>query len=119
ASAAPDATPPATTPAADPAPAGPVAARLQVTSREFTLTLSRPAIAAGPLTLELVNRGEDPHDLHVRPAAGGADVLAIDDTDGFGGLGSVDGTLAAASYTLYCALPGHEAAGMHATLLVQ
>lgn len=106
-------------PVPGPAPTVPAIARLQVTAREFSLTLSRPAIVAGPLTLELVNRGEDPHDLHVRPAAGGADVLAIDRTDGAGTLGSADGTLAAGTYTLYCSLVGHEAAGMKATLTVQ
>jgi plastocyanin len=108
-------------PSGDPAapPAAPSAARVQATAREFSLVLSRATISAGALTLELVNRGEDPHDLHVRPAAGGADLLAIATTDPFGGLGSSDGALPAGTYTLYCALPGHEAAGMHATLTVQ
>jgi plastocyanin len=100
----------------DPAPA-PAAARLQATAREFTLQLSRPSLVAGPVVLELVNRGEDPHDLHVRPAAGGADVLAIGRTDA-SGVADATGTLAAGTYTLYCSLPGHEAAGMHATLTV-
>jgi plastocyanin len=118
---APALSPPAvvTTPAApaiDPAlPAPPAAARVQATAREFSLVLSRTTITAGAATIELVNRGEDPHDLHVRPAAGGADVLAIPRVDP----GAVDGaavTLAAGAYTLYCALPGHEALGMKAAL---
>ena len=114
-------TPPAVTPplpgADDPAPP-PAAARLQATAREFTLQLSRPTIAAGAVIVELVNRGEDPHDLHVRPAAGGGDVLAVDRTDA-AGVAHANGTLPAGTYTLYCSLPGHEAAGMHATLTVQ
>jgi plastocyanin len=114
---------PATTAAPDPspapAPAAPAAARLQATAREFSLTLSRPTVAAGALVLELVNRGEDAHDLHVRPAAGGADVLSVDRTEGAGAVGRADGTLAAGSYVLYCSLPGHEALGMHAALTVQ
>jgi plastocyanin len=93
--------------------------RLQATTREFSVQLSRPAIAAGSVILQLVNGGEDPHDLHVRPAAGGADVLAVDRTDPFGGVTDASGTLAAGSYTLYCSLPGHEAAGMHALLTVK
>jgi plastocyanin len=109
--------PPEGDPAA-PAP-GPVAARVQVTAREWTLQLSRPSIAAGAVILQLVNRGEDPHDLHARPAGGGADLLAIGQTDGFGTVADTSGTLPAGSYTLYCSLPGHEAAGMHATLTVQ
>jgi plastocyanin len=100
-------------------PAGPAPARLQVTAREYSLALSRPAITAGSVILELVNRGQDQHDLHVRPTAGGADVLGIDRTDGFGTVAGVDGTLPAGAYTLYCSLPGHEAMGMKATLTVQ
>jgi plastocyanin len=114
---APVVTPPESDPTA-PAP-GPVAARVQVTAREWTLQLSRPSIAAGAVILQLVNRGEDPHDLHARPAGGGADLLAIGQTDGFGTVADASGTLPAGSYTLYCSLPGHEAAGMHATLTVQ
>jgi plastocyanin len=106
---------PAPSPVAAPAPV----ARLQATTREFSVQLSRPAIAAGSVILELVNGGEDPHDLHVRPAAGGADVLTVDRTDPFGGVTDASGTLTAGSYTLYCSLPGHEAAGMHATLTVK
>jgi hypothetical protein len=105
------------TPPADEAPPAPAAARLQATAREFSLQLSRPTVAAGALILELVNRGEDPHDLHVRPAAGGADVLTIDRTEPTV-VASATGTLPAGAYTLYCALPGHEAAGMHAALTV-
>jgi len=97
-------------------PAAPVA-RLQVSAREWLLRLSRPSIVAGLATIELVNAGEDGHDLHLRPADGGADLLAIDETQP-GGVADRDVTLAAGRYTLYCSLPGHEAAGMRATLTV-
>jgi hypothetical protein len=122
-SSAPVATPlVAATPSA-PAPtvvaAPPPVARLQATAREFSVQLSRPSIAGGAIILELVNGGEDPHDLHVRPAGGGADVLSVDRTDPFGGVTDASGTLAVGSYTLYCSLPGHEAAGMHALLTVK
>jgi plastocyanin len=112
-------TAPVVAPPATDLPAAPVAARLQATTREFSIQLSRPTVAAGALILQLVNRGEDPHDLHVRPAAGGADVLSVGLTDPFGGVSDTNGTLPAGTYTLYCSLPGHEAAGMHATLSVQ
>jgi len=103
---------PATAP--PPAPAAP--ARLQATAREYSLALSRPTVAAGALVLQLVNRGEDPHDLHVRN--GSSDILQIGLTDPEGGLGQAAGTLPAGTYTLYCAVPGHEALGMRATLRV-
>ena len=110
--------PPEAAPPAPPAPPS-LTARLQVTAREFSLQFSRPAVAAGPLVLELVNRGEDPHDLRVRPAAGGGDVLSIGLTDPFGGVGEAEGPLEAGTFTLFCSLPGHEAAGMRATLTVR
>jgi plastocyanin len=135
---APAATTPTVLPVADPAPVLPVpgvgapatgpavepivfaAARLQATTREFSITLSRPAVAAGTAIVQLVNAGQDAHDLHVRPAAGGADVLAIGAVDPQVGdtVASGSATLAAGTYTLYCSLPGHEQAGMHATLTV-
>jgi Copper binding proteins, plastocyanin/azurin family len=107
--------PPVTPPTSDPAPA--TLTRLQTTAREWSLTLSRPAIAAGALSLQLVNAGEDAHDLHVRPSAGGADLLSASSTAP-GATTTVSGSLPAGTYTLYCSLPGHEAAGMHATLTV-
>jgi plastocyanin len=115
---APTGTPPSAAGDGTATPAIPVAARLQATTREWSITLSRPSIAAGAVTLELVNRGEDAHDLHVRPAAGGADILSVARTESLG-LAHAEGTLPAGSYTLYCSLPGHEAAGMRATLSVQ
>ena len=37
---------------------------------------------------------------------------------GAGSLAQADATLGPGTYTLFCALPGHEAAGMRASLLV-
>lgn len=120
-------------PAADPAPAepvvdaaaptapaapGPAVARLQVMTKEFAVTLSRASIAAGPATIQLLNAGDDPHDLHLRPAEGGADLIATPETAP-GGVVDRDVTLAAGRYTLYCALPTHEDLGMRATLTVR
>lgn len=100
-----------------PTPAVPAPARLQVTAREFSLVLSRPAVAAGTLIAQLVNRGEDPHDLHLRDAEG-ADRFAVAETPSGGVVTAAAVTLSSGTYTLYCALPGHEAAGMRASLTV-
>jgi len=78
------------------------------------LTLSRPLVAAGPVTIELRNGGEDPHDL----------VLEDDDAAEVGrfaelppgGLVSQSVVLPAGTYQLFCSLPGHRAAGMKAML---
>jgi plastocyanin len=98
------------------APSGP--AHLQVSAKEFSLTLSHPSTAAGRLQLELVNAGQDEHNLHIRPAAGGPDVGAV----GIvlpGHHADVEFNLKPGTYTLYCAIPAHEELGMKATLTVQ
>jgi len=99
-----------------PPPQGP--GHVQVSAREFSFTLSRPAVGAGSFVLELVNAGQDEHDLHIRPAAGGADVGAV----GIvlpGHHADVEFNLPPGSYTLYCAMPAHEELGMRATLTVE
>jgi len=90
-------------------------ARLQVTAREYSFTLSRDTVPAGPIIIELVNAGQDAHNLHIAPADGGADVAVFPLTQP-GTHEDLQFTLAAGSYTLYCSLPGHEAMGMMATL---
>jgi hypothetical protein len=56
---------PAPQPPAPGAPALP--SFVSVAAREFSLTLSRPLVAAGEVRIELRNNGEDPHNLVVSP----------------------------------------------------
>lgn len=108
--------PPVEEPGAGGAPSGP--AHVQVSAREFSLTLSRPSATAGRVIVELVNAGQDEHNLHIRPASGGPDVGAL----GIvlpGHHSDVEFQLKPGSYTLYCAIPAHEELGMKATLTVQ
>ena len=117
------ATPPARTPVSSaPLPAGqraPVLSRyVSVTAREFYLSLSRPLVGAGGVTIELRNYGEDPHDLEVSPA-GSSRTIASWPELGPGGVQARKVTLAAGSYKLFCAIEGHEQMGMKATLKVQ
>jgi uncharacterized cupredoxin-like copper-binding protein len=69
--------------------------------------------------VELVNRGQDPHNMHVVQEAeesNEAGAFSNTEPDDHRDLTLV---LRAGSYTLFCSLPGHRAAGMNATLLVQ
>ena len=91
--------------------------RMQVVAREFTLTLSRTSVAAGTVSIELDNRGQDPHDLRVQRAD---DPLA-----GFNFTLTKPGTfssqkleLGPGTWKLYCTLEGHAALGMSATVTV-
>lgn len=111
-------------PAAPPPPAPPVTppgqpapARLLVTSREYSLALSRPQIPAGEAIVQLDNRGQDPHDLAVRQGSGPMSSL-IGETPSLDVATAPRTTLAAGTYTLFCDLPGHAALGMRATLTV-
>jgi plastocyanin len=104
-------TPPPEQPAQGPA-------RLQVSAKEFSFTLSHASAPAGKLVLELVNAGQDEHNLHIRPAAGGPDVGALP-TLLAGHHEDMEFDLPAGTYTLYCGIPAHEGLGMRATFTVQ
>ncbi|HEV2924876.1 MAG TPA: plastocyanin/azurin family copper-binding protein [Solirubrobacteraceae bacterium] len=102
-----------------PPPAPPSPARVQIIAREYSFTLSRPTIPAGEVIMEFVNRGQDPHNMHVlREAEESNEAGAFSNTepDHHQDLTFV---LRAGSYTLFCSLPGHRAAGMTGTLVVQ
>jgi hypothetical protein len=93
-------------------------AHLQVSAKEFSLTLSRPNAQAGRILVELVNAGQDEHNLHIRPAGGGPDVGAV----GIvlpGHHSDVEFHLQPGTHTLYRAVPAHEELGMKATFTVQ
>ncbi|HET7568860.1 MAG TPA: plastocyanin/azurin family copper-binding protein [Gaiellaceae bacterium] len=92
-------------------------ARVQVVASEFRLTLSRGAVRAGTAIVELVNMGEDTHDLKVRRAGGGPTTSWRIVRPGE----HVDRrlTLRPGRYVLWCSLPGHRALGMQAVLVVR
>jgi hypothetical protein len=93
-------------------------ARLGVTAREWSLVLSRQTLGAGPAKVELQNFGEDAHNLRVERVDGSGTSLNVPLAEA-GERTSASGTLPAGTYKVYCALPGHDAAGMHATLEVR
>jgi len=96
--------------------AGTGPARLQVGADEFRYTLSRGRLRAGEAIVQLVNYGEDDHNLRLR-RDGGTRTRRIPRTapDEMNELRTV---LRAGKWRLWCSLPGHEAAGMTATLRV-
>lgn len=103
-------------PVADPEPE-PEANRLAVKAAEFYFVLSRPSVEPGVVTIELNNRGEDPHNLNLLLEGGGGEALVLPETDSEArSLASFD--LPAGKYKLWCSLPEHEEQGMTATLQV-
>jgi hypothetical protein len=91
--------------------------RLMVLADEHSLVLSRQSIVRGPAVIQLINRGEDPHDLKLR-RVGGTRVAALPETLS-GRLSEEEVPLHTGRYRLWCSLPGHRALGMRAELRVR
>ena len=92
-------------------------ARLQVGADEFTYSLSRQSIKAGPAIVQLVNYGEDEHDLRLR-RTGGVRTYRIGKVRP-GRLGELEARFAPGRFTLWCSLADHRKRGMSATLIVR
>jgi hypothetical protein len=96
-------------------------ARILVYAQEWSLWPSRPELPAGPVIVQLSNRGQDAHDLRVRRLRNGrmtgrTQGLAITRS---GAIGQASWNLQPGTYELYCSLPGHLHRGMHVKLLVR
>ena len=91
--------------------------RLQVTAMEFEYRLSRPQLRAGRWSIiELVNLGQDEHDLRLR-RIGGTRTYAVR-TALPGQRRYLAAKLRAGRYNLWCSIADHKARGMRAQLRV-
>ncbi len=70
---------------------------------------------AGKLTIHMKNASSVPHDIAIR----GAGVSEVGQVVSGGGVSTVSATLKPGSYTFYCSVDGHEAAGMKGTITVK
>lgn len=87
-------------------------------AREYSYTLSRSVVAAGPVIIEFVNSGEDPHNLHLQAGSGEPEAGSFPNTPS-GTHADQRFVMRAGTYKLFCSLPTHRAQGMEATLQVQ
>jgi hypothetical protein len=92
-------------------------ARVQVAADEFTYSLSRQSIKAGPAIVQLVNYGEDEHDLRLR-RTGGTRIYRIGKVRP-GRLGELETRFLPGRFTLWCSLADHRRRGMVATLVIR
>jgi uncharacterized cupredoxin-like copper-binding protein len=76
---------------------------------------SSAAATAGKVTLRMKNASSTPHDIAIR----GPGANQVGSIVSAGGVSTVTATLAPGTYTFYCSVPGHEAAGMKGTLTVK
>jgi plastocyanin len=114
--------PPLAPPPLAPAPPAeepePEANRVAVKAAEYFYVLSRPSVRAGEVTVELDNRGEDPHNLNIREEGSEGAAFELPETESLQrNIASFD--LPAGKYRLWCSLPEHEANGMYTTLIVE
>jgi plastocyanin len=91
--------------------------RVQVSAKEFSFSLSRQSVQAGPAIIELVNFGEDPHDLRVQ-RIGGAHIAGTPQVQP-GDYYDLSMKLLPGKYRLWCSIANHRALGMQATLTVR
>ena len=89
---------------------------LQVNLVEYRLMLSEAVVKAGPVDLEAIDSGMDPHDLRLRYGRSPSALAEPQLTSGQRWDGVVD--LRPGTYHLWCSLPQHWRLGMHATLRV-
>ena len=99
-----------------PAHVPPPPARVQVVAQEFRYSLSRPSVKAGRVIVELVNRGQDTHDLDIR-RIGGTRIFHFPDVLS-GQVVDRELNLRPGRYQLWCAIADHREQGMHAVLRV-
>lgn len=76
---------------------------------------SSASATAGKVTLRMKNMSSTPHDISIS----GSGVSQIGPIVSNGGVSTVTSTLKPGTYTFYCSVDGHEAAGMKGTLTVK
>ena len=92
-----------------------------VYAQEWSLWPSRTRLPAGPVIVQLWNRGQDAHDLRIRRLdrrgrmAGRTQNVAVTES---GARTQGEWHLEPGRYELYCSMPGHRQQGMHTLLVV-
>jgi plastocyanin len=76
---------------------------------------SKASATAGKVTIAMLNKSSVPHDIAIRSGA----LNQVGKIVSNGGTSTVSATLKPGTYTFYCSVDGHEAAGMKGTLTVK
>jgi plastocyanin len=92
-------------------------ARVQVSAKEFWFALSRRTVIEGPAIVELVNFGEDPHDLRLQ-RVGGTKVHRTPIVQP-GKYFDLSLKLVPGRYKLWCSVANHASRGMRSMLIVR
>jgi plastocyanin len=92
-------------------------AHVQVVAREFAFALSRRTVRAGTVVIELVNHGEDAHDLKLR-RVGSTRAIRLPVVEP-GAHVDRELRLQRGRYVLTCSVANHATIGMRAVLVVR
>jgi uncharacterized cupredoxin-like copper-binding protein len=98
--------------------ATPPPARVQVVATEFDFVLSRQSVKSGRVIVQLVNYGEDPHDLYVERIAQKARTFTTAQVSPEKYV-DLNLRLGPGRYRLWCSIGDHRARGMQAVLTVK
>lgn len=90
--------------------------KLTLTSPGFKFNKTALAAKPGTVSITLTNKDTNPHNVAIKQ---GAKVIKKGKVVGKGKKSIVTTNLKKGSYTFYCSVPGHEAAGMKGTLTVK
>jgi plastocyanin len=97
-------------------PPAPPPSRLQVVAQEYSFSMSRQKVKAGKVIVELVNHGQDTHDLDLQ-RIGAKRIFRLPKVDP-GQYADREFTLKPGTYRLWCDIADHKDRGMHAVLHV-
>jgi plastocyanin len=112
-----------TTSASSPSAAAPAGGGASLTeaadpSGALKFTKSSLSAKAGKVTIQFTNASQLPHNFTIEQGSGGSVVGATPTFSG-GGTKTLTVTLKPGTYTFFCSVDGHRAAGMHGTLTVK
>ena len=94
----------------------PAAQTVTFTETEFKITTASNNLTAGSYTFNVQNKGSFPHDLHIATPDGSE--IGATSVIQAGGSATLQVSLKAGSYTIWCAVDSHRAQGMQGTLTV-
>ena len=107
---------PSSAPAGGGSAGGGQVVEIDVAQSGLAFTTTSATAKAGTVTLRSMNPQSLEHDISIRSDDGSIDEQGDQVSDG--GVSEVTVDLKPGTYTFYCSVPGHEAAGMKGTLTV-
>jgi plastocyanin len=91
--------------------------RVQVVAKEFLFALSRHSVPPGPAIIEIVDFGQDPHDMRIQRIGDkhvyGSPIIQP------GGHYDLSLKLVPGRYQVWCSVANHRALGMQAVIVVK